>query len=556
MFAVVQGETARQVDVVVERSTQNAGTLFGELNELQRQQSARLAAPFTEGTRARALLDATIEAGDYEYLAEVVDYEMQLAGLEDALLVFTDAEGVPVLSMVNGERAVGADPANVAPLAVELLSGTELETTAYRLVDNRIYHVTALYVDDGMVPIGTITFGLPIRSEDVDRIGSIGGFEACLRIDGSCAVRTVGVDEQLASVMESVEVTDSEVRAIVEEREWSLRAEYLVTEDPEQGTRLLAVPLDQALAPFARIRSALLFGGFGSLLLSGLLGVALSRNLTRPVRFLVAASGRVADGDYDTQVTVSSHDEMGTLADAFNDMTRGLRLRERYRSVLNKVVSQDVAEELMKGDVELGGENRLVTVLFADIRGFTALTEGMEPQEVIRLLNECMERLSHSIDFAGGIVDKFIGDEVMGVFGAPATREDHARRAVTAALRMRVEMTAFNEIRRKRGEVPLGIGIGINTGVAVAGNMGSTNRLSYTVVGDVVNLASRLAGQAKAGEILISQSTLRLAGAGVVAPPLGGRAVRGFAAEVQVFSVESIEGMEIAAQAEPTRAPS
>ncbi len=135
-------------------------------------------------------------------------------------------------------------------------------------------------------------------------------------------------------------------------------------------------------------------------------------------------------------------------------MTRGLLLRERYRSVLNKVVSQDVAEELMKGDVELGGENRLVTVLFADIRGFTTMTEGMEPQEVIGLLNECMEHLSEAIDAEGGVVDKFIGDEVMAVFGAPATQDDHARRAVSAALRMREDMAAFNAVRRVRGDVP------------------------------------------------------------------------------------------------------
>ena len=151
------------------------------------------------------------------------------------------------------------------------------------------------------------------------------------------------------------------------------------------------------------------------------------------MKALVAATEQVAQGDYEAEVHVTSRDEMGALADSFNEMTRGLLLRERYRSVLNKVVSQDVAEELMSGDVELGGESRLVTVLFADIRGFTPLTEGMEPQEVIALLNECMEHLSRAIDAEGGVVDKFIGDEVMAVFGAPVTQDDHARRAVAAA---------------------------------------------------------------------------------------------------------------------------
>ena len=538
MYAVVQGETARQIDGVVTRSIENAETLFAELNELQRQQSARLAAPFTEGIRARALLDETIDAGDYEYLGEMVDYEMQLAGLEDVLLVFTDDQGTPVLSMVNRERIIGADPAVIEPIASRLLSGEELETTAYRFVEGHIYHVTALYIDLGTAPVGTITFGLPLRSIDLDRVGQIGGFETCFRVETSCAVHTAGVDDELLSVMETLPVTAETVRISAGGREWSVRAQYLTPDDAAQGTRILAVPLDEVVAPFERIRDALLLGGGGSLLLSGLLGVALSRNLTRPVRSLVAATERVAGGDYDTEVSASSRDEIGTLAKAFNDMTRGLLLRERYRSVLNKVVSRDVAEELMKGDVELGGENRLVSVLFADIRGFTALTEGMEPQEVIRLLNECMERLSHAIDAQGGVVDKFIGDEVMAVFGAPVTQEDHAHRAIAAALRMQAEMEAFNEMRTQRGEVPLGIGVGINSGVAVAGNMGSTNRLNYTVVGDVVNLASRLAGQAKAREILISEATFRLAGDRVVAPLLGGRSLKGFSSEVAVYSVE------------------
>jgi class 3 adenylate cyclase len=549
-FFVVQGETARQVDVAVDRTLQNAGTLFEELNELQREQAARLARPFTEGVRALQLLRQTIDDGDYDYLADVVEYEMQLAGLPDVLLSFTDAEGLPVLTMAHGERFLAGDPADITPLARRLLfEGTELEVSAYRLVDGSMYNVTSLYIDLTGRPIGTITFGLPIQPADVERVGGIGGFEACFHANGACVVQTARVDTEVAALMGEAARSGEILRSRAGGREWSIRSELLTPDDAAQGSRVVAVPLDAVLAPFDRIQRALLLGGGAALLLSALLGAVLSRSLTRPVRALVAATGRVARGDYQTEVKVNSHDEMGTLADAFNDMTRGLLLRERYRSVLNKVVSQDVATELMKGDVELGGENRLVTVLFADIRGFTALTDGMEPQEVIGLLNECMECLSQAIDAAGGVVDKFIGDEVMGVFGAPVTQDDHARRAVKAALRMREGMAAFNAGRTSRGEETLGVGVGINSGVAVAGNMGSSNRLNYTVVGDVVNLASRLAGQAKAGEILISGATLRLAGPGVEAPPRGGRSLKGFATEVEVFAVESIASDAVAAEA-------
>jgi adenylate cyclase len=540
-FVVVRGETARQVEVVVDQRVQNAGALFEELNELQRQQAARLSRPFTEGVRALALLRATIEEGDYEYLAEQVDYEMQLAGLTDVLLVFTDPDGVPVLSLVGGRHVIAGDPADVAPLADRLLSAGEPEVTAYRFVDGRMYNVTSLYIDLQGRPVATITFGLPIEPADVDHIGSIGGFEACIHVEREgCVVHTAAVDAPLEASMSLAAGSGDAVRTSASGSEWSIRSELLAPDDPAQGQRIVAVPLDEVLAPFDRIERALLLGGVGSLFLSALLGAALSRSLTRPVRALVAATGRVAGGDYGTEVKVSSRDEMGTLANAFNDMTRGLLLRERYRSVLNKVVSQDVATELMKGDVELGGENRLVTVLFADIRGFTALTEGMEPQKVIGLLNECMEHLSQAIDAEGGVVDKFIGDEVMAVFGAPVTQDDHARHAVAAALRMRLGMATFNAAREARGEGPLGIGVGINTGVAVAGNMGSSNRLNYTVVGDAVNLAARLAGQARADQILISGATLRLVGPDLVAPALGDRTLKGFSTEVAVYAVESI----------------
>jgi class 3 adenylate cyclase len=444
--------------------------------------------------------------------------------------------------MVDGQRLMTGDPAGIAPLARRLLDleGDELETTAYRLVVDRMYNITSLYMDLLGRPIGTITFGLPIQSADVERIGGIGGFEACFFVDGACVVHTAGVGADVEALMGESARTGNVLRSRAGGSEWSIRSEHLTPDEPVQGQRVVAVPLDDVLAPFDRIQRALLVGGGGALLLSALLGAALSRSLTRPVRALVAATGRVAEGDYEAEVKVASHDEMGTLADAFNDMTRGLLLRERYRSVLNKVVSHDVAAELMKGDVELGGENRLVSVLFADIRGFTALTEGMEPQDVIGLLNECMEHLSRAIDAEAGVVDKFIGDEVMAVFGAPVTQDDHARRAVAAAIRMREGMAAFDAVREARGESPLGIGVGINSGVAVAGNMGSSNRLNYTVVGDVVNLASRLAGEAEAGQILIGGTTLRLAGPGLVAPPVGGRTLKGFSTEIQVYAVESI----------------
>lgn len=561
-FLVVRVQTARVVERETERTIQNADRLFAELNELQQQQAALLFRPFTESRRALALLDEAITAGDVAYLAEAVDYEMARAALEDVLLVFTDDEGRAVLTMVAGDRLAEGDPADVGSIARRLLDpppDTEPlnELTAYRVVDGRMYSVRTIYVELAFRAIGTITFGLPIGPEELERIGSVGGFEACFYAEGRCVVGTPGVGEVLTGSLEAAAAGAQQVRTEVDGATYLIRAVPLTSEagdaaagesgtagaalGAEEGARrvvAVAIPLDQVIEPFDTIQRALLLGGGGALLLSGLLGAALSRSLTRPIRDLVEATRKVGEGDYEAEVAVSSRDEVGALATAFNDMTRGLLLREQYRSVLDKVVSQDVAEELLKGDVELGGENRELTVLFADIRGFTPMTDGMEPQEVIGLLNDCMEHLSRAIDAEGGVVDKFIGDEVMAVFGAPAHQPDHATRAVRAALGMRSGIATMNEERIARGDAPLGVGIGISSGVAVAGNMGSADRLNYTVLGGTVNLAARLVDQAKAGEILVSEETHRQAGDGFVTSCLNAVELKGFSAERDVYVVE------------------
>ncbi|MCH7718374.1 MAG: amidohydrolase family protein [Chloroflexi bacterium] len=193
-LVIVRTVTNQQVDAVAARTTENAGTLFEERSEQQRQMVARLARPFTESRRALFVLDAAIEEGAVDNLAGYVEYEMNLQGLNEALLVFTDAEGVPVLSVIRGERFTDGDPANIGTLAMELLDGDSLETRAYRVLDGTMYNVRSLYLELGRRPIGTITFGLPVETRDVQAIGNLGGFEACLHFEGVCVVQTEGVD--------------------------------------------------------------------------------------------------------------------------------------------------------------------------------------------------------------------------------------------------------------------------------------------------------------------------------------------------------------------------
>jgi len=278
-------------------------------------------------------------------------------------------------------------------------------------------------------------------------------------------------------------------------------------------------------------------GGVAGLLVAVLIAagvsVRVSRGISRPVEALVEATRKVGAGDYAAQVDIRGRDEMARLGTAFNDMTEGLRKR---REIMEKTLSRDVAEELMKG-VELGGERREVTTLFLDVRGFTTATEGVDPAEVVPMLNDMMNFLAEAVARHGGNVNKFLGDGLMAMFGAPRDLPDHALCSIRAALDMQREMGGWNAKRSGRGLPPLHVGIGINTGVVLGGKVGSRNRLEYTLIGEEVNLASRVCGKAAPGQVLITKQTFERVRGRVAARELEPVQVKGLSYPVHVYEV-------------------
>lgn len=267
--------------------------------------------------------------------------------------------------------------------------------------------------------------------------------------------------------------------------------------------------LTEALAPMRKL-AWVLAGLFAvALLLSMVYAIWISRSVTRPVLALAEGARRVSDGDYNREVSVRQADEIGELADSFNLMMQGLSERDRVRDLLGKVVSPAIAEELMSRSIELGGEKRVVSVLFSDVRNFTSLCEGRAPEEILTLLNRYLTQISRVIDEQGGVVDKYIGDAVMALFGAPVPHEDDASRAIRAAFAMCQVLAWMNAELERTGQPTIAIGVGINTGEVVAGNMGSETRMNYTVIGDNVNLASRLEGLSKVYgvSLVVSEAT-------------------------------------------------
>ena len=238
-----------------------------------------------------------------------------------------------------------------------------------------------------------------------------------------------------------------------------------------------------------------------------------ARKITKPITSLARVTENVAAGKLEgielPKGAAGRHDEISTLCASFEKMVVGLKEKEKVKGILNKVVSAEIAQEITKGAIHLGGEVRKVTVLFADIRNFTRMTASKSPGEVIELLNSCMTKISHVIDEYGGVIDKYVGDEVMALFGAPIEKEDTALKAVQSALKMIDVLNEWNRERSSQGLAPVEMGIGIHTGDMLVGNMGAENRLNYTVLGSNVNFASRLCSNAKPMEILISKETLQ-----------------------------------------------
>lgn len=231
---------------------------------------------------------------------------------------------------------------------------------------------------------------------------------------------------------------------------------------------------------------------------SVLMAWLVTRSIVSPLTDLQAAMRRVAKNDLEASIPLKSNDEMGLVTEHFNDMLGGLRRGELLRNLLNLYVSPEVAQEALEHGANLGGQLVECTVLFSDLRSFTALSEQLPPNELILLLNRYMQAMVEVVVAEGGMVNKFGGDSLLAIFGTPINPSRvHASSAVRTALGMRSALADFNRKQSETGGPQLRCGIGVATGNVVAGNVGGRERIEYTVIGDTVNLAARLQSMCK-----------------------------------------------------------
>ena len=249
----------------------------------------------------------------------------------------------------------------------------------------------------------------------------------------------------------------------------------------------------------------------GATILIILLGIAmafaLGKRIYEPIDQLVDASRAIGNGEYKFRFKERRDDELGQLMSAFNDMAEGMLEKSQVMDALSRYVSPGVAKEILANlnEVELSGKRIDGTVIFADIAGFTQIAEEIGPEEIVSILNKYFSLITRACELNHGMVDKYLGDGIMLVFGAPQPDENHRFHAISCALLMQRLVDHENAQREQHGLFPIKFKIGINSGLMLAGNMGSRERMEYTVVGDAVNLASRLCSISNSGQIVISK---------------------------------------------------
>ena len=445
---------------------------------------------------------------DSETLASAGLSYRQRIGVQ--LVWMTDETG-KVLAASPGEERVGQPLADFAPLKQALAN--QAAATAVVEVDNELFQMVAVPVL-GPDVIGFLMLGQAIDDRVASRLKEDTHSDVTFLTDSTVFASSWPTNDRahpystatLTASLAEIQQHNPRLLTIGGERYLSLAIPvdaYL--EQPLYV--LIQGSYDRALVPLHTLQWRIAV--IGTIALAGALlcGILLAGGITGPVRLLVNAMHEIPRGNLRHRIQIDRDDEIGFLSRSFNEMADGLEEREHIKDTFGRFVSRDVAEAVLSGQVPLAGERREVSILFQDIRGFTALSEKLDPVALLRLLNQFFTEVVAAVEAEGGVVKQFTGDGVMALFGAPQSRTDHTERAVRAALGIVSRLTQLNVLLQKEGLAPLLIGIGIHTGDVVAGLIGPDERIEYGVVGEPVNLASRIEALTKelAATILVSK---------------------------------------------------
>ncbi|GEM_PF-222723 len=306
------------------------------------------------------------------------------------------------------------------------------------------------------------------------------------------------------------------------------------------------MPLPAATLPIHMLTAADFVLLVASLLVLSIILIRMAKRIAKPVGMLSEAAQRLSKGDYDQKLPVISDDELGDLTTAFNTMIDGLKQRDHIRDTFGRYLTEEVVNRLLESEdgLKLGGENREISILISDLRGFTPITADMPPEKVIALLNRYLGAMVEIIMDHNGIVDEITGDGILAFFGAPEPMENHAAVAVSCAVRMQRAMDSINSLNEADQLPALEMGIGINTGAVVVGNIGSEKRTKYGAVGAEINMTGRIESFTVGGQVLISASTFELVRDLVDVQNVLNVEMKGFQGSVTLYEVGGMAGQE------------
>jgi class 3 adenylate cyclase len=306
---------------------------------------------------------------------------------------------------------------------------------------------------------------------------------------------------------------------------------------------LTEIDAAEMVAPVHKLRDELAVGIGLLLLISVVMAHQVSTSVHRPLHALGEFARKIGSGDLTSRVPITGRDIAGRLAATLNQMAAGLQERDHVKEVFGRYIATQVSDEILKGQVSLGGAEKNVTVLFSDIRNFTTMSEEMTPQQVVAFLNDYFTEMVDAVFEHGGVLDKFLGDGLMAVFGSIDDDPNHPRKAVLAALRMKALLAKINGVRSMSGKPPIAIGVGIHTDAVIVGNIGSRKRLEYTVVGDGVNTSSRLQALNKefGTTILVSETTYEAVHGDFECRQMPDTQLRGKTKDLRIYEVVSMK---------------
>lgn len=305
------------------------------------------------------------------------------------------------------------------------------------------------------------------------------------------------------------------------------------------------MPKREMFAKIDYLHSQTVVMAAAGIILLVVLAVLVASSISRPLRKMASETVRVGHGDLDVDLSsIRSTDEVGQLARAFTDMTKGLKDRERIKDTFGRYLTQEVVKRLLdsKEGIELGGEIRQISMMMSDLRGFTALTSSMNPEHVITFLNRYLGTMLEIILDHHGIVDEIIGDGILAFFGAPETLENHPELAVACAINMQIAMNDINIQNEADGLPHLEMGIAVNTGDVIVGNIGSERRTKYGAVGSQVNFTGRVESFTVGGQILISEATYKALSEKLEIRDVIHVEMKGVPGKVKLYDVKGIKG--------------